>query len=277
MKNLDLQLQKIQEDNIQEIDAAMIAFGGAVAVTAGTVRLIAQLVTYFLAAATMRKRIKVDKNLTKRINGILRSGNKWIVHIFPDTTPNAFAIGGKHVFVTTGLTKLLDEREIEAVMLHEVFHNKDLHLWKQFAMTNSFFYLLVFIATTAASSVGLFFLGFIIFYTMNKVVSILYNRLLGRRHEKKADEFAVKHGYGKDMASALLKMEKYIEKMRERTQCNTLCQLERKISDALDEHPPLKKRVEIVLRKSDELGSVMKSASFAKINKFVTRVFKQNG
>lgn len=275
MQNLELQLQRVQEDNIQELDP--LTFGLATAGIIGTARLVAQLTTFLLASAAMRRIIKVDKKLTKRINVILKSGSKWVVHLYPDPGPNAFAIGGKHIFITTGLLKLLDKREVEAVMLHEVFHNKDLHIWKQFAMTNSFFYLLTFIAMTATAATGMFYLGLLIFYIINKVSSIAYNRISGRRHELKADDYAVKHGYGKDMAGALLKMEQWVAKARSKSYCDKFCQLERKISDAIDEHPPLQKRVEIVLRKTNELAQVMKSASFGKIKNFVEKVFKENG
>ncbi len=50
------------------------------------------------------------------------------IYIIPDSTPNAFATGRNHehaaVAVTEGLLDILDEREVEGVLAHEMSHVK---------------------------------------------------------------------------------------------------------------------------------------------------------
>lgn len=270
MSRFDKYLEEIQP--VQEMDPLTTVAVGTLAV--GTLRLASNLISFLLITSALVKQIKVDPKQTKQLNNILK-GSKWVVHSYPEKSPNAFAIGGKHVFITTGLTKILNQKEIDAVLLHEVFHNKDLHIWKQFASDHSFFYLVVFVSLSIAFSTGLFYLGAVAFVLSNSLYRVLYNRLVGRKHEIKADEFAVKYGYGKELISALDKMEKIVQKMQSKKYCGNLCQVERKISDAIDEHPPFKKRVEMILRKTDELGKVIKSKNFAKIKKFVIGFFKK--
>jgi Zn-dependent protease with chaperone function len=271
MNYLDSQLQKIQEDNIQEIEPLILS------AVVGTVYLISTITTFLLSASQLKKRIKIDKKWTKKINNILKSKGKWIVHIFPDPTPNAFAIGGRHIFITSGLSKILTTREIEAVLLHEVYHNKDKHIYKKLAYKHSLIYLILFAAISASAATGAFPLGLLVLFLLNNVSEIAYNRIVGRRHEIKSDEFAIKLGYGKDLITSLKKLEKALHKQMKKTSCGVWCKFERKVSDAIDEHPSTRKRVEVILRKSSELDKLMKTASFGKIKKFIEGVFKKNG
>ena len=273
MDYLDKQLQRIQEDDLQEIDPFTLSATAAV----GTAYLVGAITTYLIAASQMKSRIKVDKKLTKRLNEILDSKGKWIIHIYPDPSPNAFAIGGRNVFITTGLLKVLTHREVEAVLLHEVYHNKDKHIYKKLAYTHSFAYLIIFIAMSVSAATGAYPLGILTLFLLIKVADIAFNRVAGRRFEIKADEHAIKFGYGKELISSLKKLEKILAERMKKIKCGTWCQFERKISEAIDEHPPAKKRVEIILRKSQELGRLMKTTSFGKIKDFVTKVFKENG
>ena len=59
--------------------------------------------------------------------------------------------------------------------------------------------------------------------------------------------------------------------MMAKTDCGKICQLSNKIGEAIDEHPPLKKRVENVLKKADKLKGVLKTMSFKKIRDFVMK------
>lgn len=66
---------------------------------------------------------KIVERLTKKANLPMPK-----VYIIPDRVPNAFATGRNHensaVAVTQGLVDLLNEREIEAVIAHELSHIK---------------------------------------------------------------------------------------------------------------------------------------------------------
>jgi len=263
-----------EEENLNEIDP--VTAGAAYALASGTVWTIAMLVSFLLATAQYRNSVKIDPKLSKRINDILKSGSKWIVHIFPDAGPNAFAIGGRHVYITTGLLKILTERESEAVLLHEVYHNKDMHVWRNVAAESSFLYLCAFIAATAMFAGLVWPLALIMFHIMRLSFRTIFARFRGRYFEIKSDEFAVKHGYGSELISALKKIEAWAKEHMSGQPCGKICQLERQISEEIDEHPPVKKRIEIILRKQKELGQAM-SGGFKAIENFVTGVFKQNG
>jgi len=280
MDILDYYLDNINEQNkeIQEIidPTLIIPIAGGVALGVGTIYTIGLITSILLAASLFNKSIKVDPLLSKKINNILKSGNRWVVHKYKDATPNAFALKGNDVFITTGLIKLLNEREQTAALLHETFHNKSLHTWKQVGVESSFVYLIVFVSIT--STITIFpGLAFLVAYILKKSVNIAYARLIGRRNEIKADEFATIHGYGHDLISAFNKMEKWAKSKKSNAPCDKICQIQRKISDAIDEHPSTKKRIEIILRKTNKLNQILKNGSFKKISTYVSGVFKNNG
>lgn len=272
MKDLDKHLVVIQEDELQEQDIDMIL--GATAV-AGTAYLIASLGFFLLATFQMQNALKIDKDLTDRMNTITGTPNHWIVHIYPDPkTPNAFALGrGKHMFITTGLLKLLEKREVEAVLLHEIHHNKNKDAYKSLAYKHSFAYLVIFIALTAGAATAFPAVGFLAFLLMNKIVEISHALVLGRHQELSADRYTVQFGYGKDLISAFKKIDKFIENLYRKRGCNSWCRLERKMSGMIDEHPSTKKRVETVLRTMEKF----KGKTFTKIKDLVARTLKQNG
>lgn len=274
--SLDYYMEQLKEpEQLNEVDP--ITMGAAISLGAGTIYTVSMLIQFFIATAMYRKTVKVDQKLTQRLNGILDSGEKWIVHIFPDKAPNAFAIGGRHVYITTGLLKILNEREVDAVLLHEVYHNKDMHVWKNLAAESSFLYLTIFINVSIWwGSAGAFPLALITFFIIRNSMRILYARFRGRHFEIKSDEFAVKQGYGPELVSALKKIEAWAKKAMAGQKCNKFCQLERKISEEIDEHPPIKKRIETILRKTKELDQAMASG-YKAISTLVMGVFKQNG
>ena len=274
---VDYHLDKLEEqNNLNEIDP-ITAMAAGYALVAGTAYTAAMIIHFLMSTSSLKRGVKINKELSKGLNSILKSGSKWIVHIFPDSAPNAFAIGGRHVYITSGLMKILSKREVDAVLLHEVFHNADLHIWKGVAAESSFLYLCIFISATAMLSGAVVWpLAIIMMHIMRLSLKTIYARFRGRQFEIKADEFAVKYGYGSELISALRKMEEWVAKRMKGQPCGKVCQLERKISDEIDEHPPVKKRVEIILKKQKELGQAL-DGGFKSIQKFVTGVFKNNG
>jgi hypothetical protein len=73
------------------------------------------------------------------------------------------------------------------------------------------------------------------------------------------------------MASGLKKIEKYIHKGRGK--CGTMCKLSERLSYLLDEHPPIKKRVEKVL-KDKETWEAAQSRSYTKLLKHFIKAFR---
>jgi Zn-dependent protease with chaperone function len=262
---LDKYLNQIQEDQIQEFEPITTT------IAIGSTLVIANLITLLLASSELEKLFKVNKPLTKRLNNILGT-TKWIVHLVRDSSPNAFSMGkGKHVFVTTGLQKIITKRELDAVLLHEVYHSKALHTYKNLAYKYPLFYLIVAAAISLPFTGGVPILGILAFILMMKVHGIPYEITLGRHHEKKADEYAVRLGYGSELISVLKKTEKIYLKQMAKHECGRICKIVEKIEDVIDEHPSTKKRIKDILKKSDKLSKAVKSMSFRKIRDFVMK------
>lgn len=264
--NIDKYLNKIQEDQIQEFEPIILA---TAAIGSGII--LANFISFLLVTSNMKSSLKVDKQLTTKLNKILKPPKPHIVHVVSDKEPNAFAVGGRHVFITTGLKKFLSQRQTEAVLLHEVYHNKDLHIYKKMAYDYPLFYMAVAGALALGTATAQPILGFLAFIMILKIAKIPYNITVGRRHERKADEYAVQFGYGQDLINALKKLEKQYMKAMATQECDKMCQLINKIDEAIDEHPTTKKRIENVLKKANKLGAVLKTRSFGKIRDFVMK------
>jgi Zn-dependent protease with chaperone function len=266
--------EPLQEDTIlkEYID---LELAGLITGIAGSAIVLVNFALFLIQTADMKDSFKVDSKLSKRINGILNT-TEWKVHIVKEKQPNAFAINGPHVFVTTGLIKLATENELTAILLHEVYHTKFNHSYKQLAYKYPLFYLCVFVAVTIGMALNTsLFLAFLIFRLINLISDIPYKIIIGRMHENKADNYAIQLGYGKDLVSILKKLEKiYIASMKD---CTGACKVINAMDEALDEHPPLKKRIEIVLKKTDELQSVLATKNIKSVVKFIIGTPRENG
>lgn len=265
-------LEKIQEDQIEEVIDPIT--GGAIIATA---LIIKELVTFFLFAASMAATTKVDRQSSKELKDILKPmgvSKDFIVHVVPSKVPNAFTPGGKHVYITSGLIKLLNKREVLAVLLHEVYHAIDWHVYKRMAAEFPLYYICVPIALAAALATPAIAIitGIIVFSISLSILKIPLQRIMGRRQELKADNYAVKAGYGKDMVGALSKLEKMISKMEAGRSCGVMCKVTNRIGEAIDEHPPLKNRIEIAL-KDTELLKAMAKAKLSVITYKVRKLF----
>jgi Zn-dependent protease with chaperone function len=272
---IDNYLEIIQEDEekLQEFDPITI---GAIGAGIATFIILKELVFFFIFVAQLASQIKVDPNLSKKLNDILKPlGVKkdFKVHILPQKVPNAFTPGGKHVYMTSGLLKLLNEREVLAVLLHEVYHAIDLHVIKRMAAEFPLYYIAAPLAVAAAGgalALGpfAFILGLIVFSISLSVLSLPLKLIMGRKHEYSADNYAVKAGYGKEIAGALQKLEDMITKMSAGRSCGAVCKVINKIEEKMDEHPPTRKRIEVALKNTELLKAIMKG----KISNIVYKV-----
>lgn len=258
-----------KEQNLQEIDPIVIGAG----LGAAALLLAAQLLAVFLQGAAFMGEAKQrgDKPLTKEINKILGE-TKWRVLIIKDKMPNAFVVGAKVIMITTGLKKILNHRETVAVMLHEAWHVKKRHIYKQIFLK----YPLLAIAATASFAIWAAtqqpYTALFVFFILKKVTSIPYDLTIGRMQETGSDSYAVRMGYGKEMAGALKKLEKlYLKEMRT---CTGVCKVINSIDQALDEHPPIKRRVERILKKTEMMKALM-ARKVSQIRKIITQGFKK--
>jgi Zn-dependent protease with chaperone function len=213
-----------------------------------------------------------DKKLTKQVNKFLGT-TKWRVILIKEKSPNAFVMGPRIICITSGLMKLLNSREVMGVMLHEAWHVKDLHVYKQFIYKFPFFYLIAMSMFAVGLITGIPILGTIFALIMFNIYDIPYKIIMGRKHERAADSYAAKMGYGDELISALNKLEKWYRSKVKSQPCGKVCQFTNKIGEAIDEHPPLKNRIENIL-KSKELAKLAMKKSYIKILKFIKKGIK---
>lgn len=254
-------LKQIQEDNIQEFDP--LTLGVALA----TIAIVKELVYFFIFVSNLASQMKENTDLSKKLNSTLvKIGNKknFTVHVVPNSIPNAFTPGGKHVYITKGLLKLLTPEEIQAVLLHEVYHAKEKHVYKKMAVEFPFYYIAAPIAIAASIGVApilgpfSFIIGVAVFSIIISTTTLPLKILMGRKQEYNADNYAVQAGYGNQLSSSLIKLEKELKKYNSKSQCGKICQVVEKINNKLDEHPETKKRVEVTLKNTELLKSLTK-------------------
>lgn len=267
---LDEYLSYIQEDDLNEFDpiTGSLVLGGVIA----SAFLIKNLIDFFSLTASLQKSLKTDSGLSKSINKILNSGNYWEIKILEDNTPNAFCAGGKYIYMTTGLKKILNKREIDAVLLHEAYHNKRKHTYKKIASDYPFSFMIystaIFIGTTIAP-----FTGVAAVIVLSNTYELLHAVTISRRQEIKSDEFAVIHGYGNELISSLTKLEK--EVIKQRGKCGPICQVIEKIDKTLSTHPTLQERVQKILTRTKDLERAASTGSYSKIKNFIVKFLKK--
>ena len=265
-----IQKDIIQEDTIQEIEPLTATL------VIGSTMIIGHFILLIIASYDLIKSIEINKPLSEKVNKILRSGNKWIVHVLNDKTIAAFSFGfGRHVFVSTELIKIMNERELMAILLHEVYHNTKKHTYKELMYKYPLFYIASFVAITTASTAGILFAGFISLFLIIKGGDIFFNMTFGRNMEYKADSFAATHGYGDDLISALKKIKSWVKEKTKYVQCGRWCKLMQKIDRIIDEHPTMKNRIQNILKQDKEIKNIARTRSFGKIKNFALKAFRK--
>ena len=273
MNKLDEHLDKIQEIYLDDPIAKV-----GIAAGVGTALILANLILVFMEIRDIKKTTKKSPKHSKMINEVLGTKD-WQVNLVKDPAPNAFAAGGKHIFLTTALLKHLNDREITAVMLHEAYHNKKKHIWKQLAYDYPFYYLLVYALTFFPAFVtgyALFLLGYLAFKIGLAIARIPYKIIIGRKHEYQSDDYAVKYGYGKELISAFKKFEQLIQKHMSKQKCGKLCKIVEKLDKVLDEHPSFKNRIERVLKNKQTMKGLV-SGNFGKIKNSIVKAIGVEG
>jgi len=247
---------KLVEDYLNEIDpvSTAILIANGVALT----NLLAIFTSFYMIRAASKRLPKFEKKLKSIIGG------KFEVRVVKDKLPNAFVFYGNTIFITSRLLQLLTEREVISVLLHEAYHAKNYHIWKRMAVQYPFFYIVAFIASQTYISYPIFTIFVSIIILMSGDIS--KNILIARKQESMSDGYATKNGYGKEIASSLLKLEKEFNKGKNK-ECGKLCEAVKKLNDICAEHPPIKQRVEDVM-KEKETWTTVASGSPAKLKSY---------
>jgi Zn-dependent protease with chaperone function len=278
-------LDHVQEDQeqLQEFDPMILAGAGTVT----SLILIYQIVMMLITSASLKAVTKTDKKMTKKINKIIgKPEGYYKIHIVKYKVPNAFTLGGRHLYYTTELEKIMTEGELTAILLHEVFHSKSLHVLKSMAVKYPLMWVclsiwgITMVATgvTAAMVMTLGPIGVLLNFIMLRMVlstpQIIDNILFGKMYEYQADEYAAKYGYGDNLISAFKKLIKLEQKAMKG--CEGLCKIMSNINQTMDAHPETKKRIENILRKK-ETAELALSGNASKLKDLVKGAFTTAG
>ena len=192
------------------------------------------------------------------------------IYIVDDTAPNAFAAGRSldtaYVCVTTGLLELMDERELEGVIAHELSHirNRDVRLMSLVAvlvgvvalLSDFLFRISIFGGgRKSGGTAGLiaFALG-LAALALAPIAAVLIQLAVSRRREYLADASAAEiTGDGEGLALALRKLELDTTETRHASRAvahlyienplNQASGMRRTMRSLFDTHPPLAARI----------------------------------
>lgn len=191
------------------------------------------------------------------------------VYVIDDPAPNAFAAGRDpetaYVAATTGLLQLLDQRELEGVMAHEIAHvrNRDVQLMSLVAVLTGSIVLLCDLLMRLSWSSGrrsgngggaIQLLAGLAVVIIAPIVATLLQMALSRRREYLADASAVDiAGDADGLASALEKLGADHTPLRKVTRATAHLYIESPLRDhaglrsglggLFDTHPPLDERI----------------------------------
>jgi heat shock protein HtpX len=192
------------------------------------------------------------------------------VYIIDDPAPNAFAAGRSpetaYVAATTGLLALLDKRELEGVMAHEIAHvrNRDVELMTIAAVLTGSIVLLCDLLMRVAWMGGgrdrregsnpIALIAGIAAVVLAPIVASMLQMALSRKREYLADASAVDiAGDADGLASALRKLAADTTPLRKVTRATAHLYIESPLRDHVglrsglgglfDTHPPLEERI----------------------------------
>lgn len=259
----------LKKTNLQEINPTAVHVGA----TSAVFSLLISLFTLVLVSSQVKRKTTIDRKLSKKINEILQSGNKWIVHILNFKQPNAFSLGiGRHIYITNTLLELLNEREKIAVLLHEVYHSSKKHSLKYLVFRSGFLGMLTTIVTASISVFPTPLLGLLLVIMLTYTFDVLWRISISRLMETKADSYATKYGYGRDLITALTKLQGWISQHAKSKCTSTICKIIQKIDRALDAHPTVEKRVKNILEDIAKL----KTLSISTIKRIILKHASKN-
>lgn len=185
------------------------------------------------------------------------------VYIIDDKAPNAFATGRdpKHAVVaaTTGLLDIMDEKELTAVMAHEISHVKNYDI----RVSCITFGLVCLVGLLSDLGLRMFYLGdrdddrspigfivILITAIFAPLAGSIAQMAVSRQREYLADASAVNiTRYPEGMISALKKLETHSQPMRRQNAATEALYINEPMkkgffSELFSTHPPIEKRIE---------------------------------
>jgi len=187
-----------------------------------------------------------DKELSKKLNSILKETG-WRVKVVNVNIANAFTYGTKTLFITKGALKILNEKEIMGVMLHEVGHSKHMDTIKRVSLMvpvvfSGFYFTCRWIDDITFEKKSMYkAISFIIllFFSLKFIQSAE-----SRREEKSADLFVNKYGYGKYLATGL---QKLVDSYKKKEHGKLWTKIMSMYESLFSSHPKVAKRIDYIL------------------------------
>jgi Zn-dependent protease with chaperone function len=254
MNKLDIQLNKIQNNNIIKEDISNI-------ITTNIIITVIYISKLIVEAKNIINATEYSKTLSDRLNKILNNRYNFKVHVYDSEEKdlNAFCFGfGKHIFITKSLIDFVTKRELDAILLHEAYHVIKKHGYKKMMIDLPFMYLIT--SMTTIFSLNLLAFGLLILL-LKSVKKFTIDLMISRFMEYNADSFAVKYGYGKELISVFKKLKKIINKIK-KNDCGKICQIILKLNTIIDEHPSLKNRIEKILKDENLNKKLLKMKNY---------------
>jgi len=192
------------------------------------------------------------------------------IYVADDPAPNAFAAGRSpdkaYVCATTGLLNLMDERELEGVIAHEISHvrNRDVRLMTLVAvlvgvvaLVSDFLFRISLFGGGRRSSGNAGLIAFaigLVALALAPIAAVLIQLAVSRRREYLADASGAEiTGDGEGLALALRKLELDTQETRHASRAVAHLYIENPLNQAsgmrsafrglFDTHPPLEDRI----------------------------------
>lgn len=229
------------------------------------------LIQYFAAsklAVTMTGAQEIQKRDNPRLYRVVENLSITLglpmpkVYIMNDPAPNAFATGRdpKHAVVaaTTGLLDIMDDRELEAVMAHEMGHvqNYDIRvsmiafgLVSAIALLSDIVIRMLFFSERRDNTPPLMYLVGIIVIILAPIIATIVQLAIGRQREYLADATGAMTTRDPDgLASALGKLQSHGRPMKQQNSAAAHLFISNPMkqsfmSKLLSTHPPLEDRI----------------------------------
>ena len=252
-------------------ESVLLGISVVISVIYTVIKLIGRLLILPIERDNIEKGGKVLKDYTRKLETITNN-DELTVYSFKESKPEAFYAGGNSIFVSTGLTRLLNEKETMGVISHEYGHYKKKHMAKDTSFMTIAAFSILGITTPLfiyARSIlgGWTFIAYILTNVgLSRFINILRNMTVGKRYELEADSYAKKLGYGKELKSALIKMDRFYAKVL----CKNLSKEECKLlvdPPASDPHPTTDVRAKNLLMSL--MSSPRKILSFMRTKKSI--------
>jgi Zn-dependent protease with chaperone function len=211
-----------------------------------------QYLWMFLKIFMGKKYLLLYRKKDEKFTNILRNVTKdeeLNVYSLNINEPNAYYNGGKSFYYTTEIIKILNERELTAVLLHEYGHHKNNDYMKELYLMNLFpVFSIVFIQYMAENNLSRFLLKLVSDKIKSKIIDKIIRVTILRSQEKRADSYAVKSGYGKELAVALKKIDVEIAKILCPNVSYSQCTEMMKKATEYSEHPDTDTRIHSILK-----------------------------